>query len=129
MSPPMFLICHSAQHETLQLAAMTAAIAAVSGRKVTVFLSMNALAHFLRTKPPAAPPAGPIGALMAARNVPPFTQLFRQAVELGEARLLACSMAMDLMGITEADLAPHVAGAAGLTSFLSAAEAGQVLVF
>ncbi len=129
MSPPMFLICLSGQRETLQFAAMTASVAAVSGRPVTVFLSMNALAHFLRAPAPAAPAAGPMGELLATRNVPPFAQLFRQAVELGEARILACSMAMDVMGLTEGDLAPHVAGVAGLTGFLADAEAGQLLVF
>lgn len=129
MSPPMFLICQSGQRETLQFAAMTASVAAVSGRPVTVFLSMNALAHFLRSPAPAAPAAGPMGELLVTRNAPPFEQLFRQAVELGDARILACSMAMDVMGITEADLAPHVAGVAGLTGFLSDAEAGQLLVF
>ena len=129
MSPPMFLICQSGQRETLQFAAMTASVAAVSGRPVTVFLSMNALAHFLRSPSPAAPAGGPMGELLATRNAPPFEQLFRQAVELGDARILACSMAMDVMGITEADLAPHVAGVAGLTGFLSDAEAGQLLVF
>ena len=125
----MFLICQSGQRETLQFAAMTASVAAVSGRPVTVFLSMNALAHFLRSPSPAAPAAGPMGELLATRNAPPFEQLFRQAVELGDARILACSMAMDVMDLTEADLAPHVAGVAGLTGFLADAEAGQLLVF
>ncbi|MDE2007831.1 MAG: DsrE/DsrF/DrsH-like family protein, partial [Rhodospirillales bacterium] len=115
MTAPMFIICQSGAREALQLAAMTASVAAVSGRAVTVFLSMNALPHFLRAPAPVAPAGGKAGALLAASTAPPFEQLFRQAVELGDARLYACSMAMDLFGVAEDALAPHVAGALGLT--------------
>ena len=128
-SPPMFIICRSGTHETLQFAAMTASVAAVSGRAVTVFLTMGALPHFMRA--PAAPPPveGMMGERLAASAAPPFGQLFEQAVELGDAKIHACSMAMDLLGATEADLAPHVDGVLGLTRFLSDAEAGQLVVF
>lgn len=129
MAPPMFIICQTGAREGLQLAAMTAAIAAVSGRAVTVFVSMNALPHFLRSPAPEAAAEGPVGRVLAASTAPAFDMLFRQAVELGEARIQACAMAMDLLGATEADLAAHVGGVLGLTTFLSDAASGQLLVF
>ncbi|MDA8051599.1 MAG: DsrE/DsrF/DrsH-like family protein [Rhodospirillales bacterium] len=129
MASPLFVVCQSGARESLQFAAMTASIAAVSGREVTVFLSMNALQHFLRRPAPEAPAEGEMGELLVSHHAPRFEELFRQAVELGEARLYACSMAMDVLGVKEAELAGHVAGALGLTKFLSDAEAGQLVVF
>lgn len=129
MATPMFIVCQSGHRETLQFAAMTASVAAVSGRAVTVFLSMNALRHFLKGNTAEAPAEGEMGGLLVSRGAPPFTQLFQQAVELGEARIYACSMAMDVLGASEEDLAEHVAGVSGLTRFLSDAEAGQLVVF
>ena len=62
-------------------------------------------------------------------GVPPFKQLFQQAVELGDARLLPCSMAMDVMKVTADDLDPELAPPTGLTRFLSDAEGSQVFTF
>jgi len=129
MSPPLFIICHSGHRETLQFAAMTASVAAVSGREVTVFLSMNALLPFLRGKGNAEVAEGEAGRLIAEKNVPSFKTLFEQAVELGEAKIYACSMAMDLFGAKEDGLESFVTGVMGLTKFLSDAEAGQLLSF
>lgn len=129
MATPLFLICHGGAREALQMASMVASVAAVSGRAVTVFVSMNALPHFLRRPSPPAPAAGQAGELLVAHHAPRFEDLFRSAVELGDARIYACSMAMDLMALEDADLAEHLAGTMGLTAFLSEAEAGQLLAF
>jgi peroxiredoxin family protein len=129
MATPLFIVCQNGSRESLQFAAMTASVGAVSGREVTVFLSMNALQHFLRRPAPEAPAAGPMGELLGTRKAPRFEDLFQQAVELGDAKVYACSMAMDLLEVGEDDLAGYLAGALGLTKFLSDAEAGQLLVF
>lgn len=129
MATPLFIICQTPAREALHMAAMVASVAAVSGRPVTVFVSMNALAHFLRRPSPNAPSAGQAGELLVTRNAPRFEDLFQSAVELGEARIYACSMAMDLMALEDHDLAPHMAGTMGLTAFLAEAEAGQLLAF
>jgi len=125
----LYLVCLTGTREKLQFAAMTASVGAACGRAVTVFLSMNALGFFLKKPAGAAPSEGPIGAVMAGKNVPAFEKLFEQAVDLGDAGIYACSMAMDVMGVKEGDLAPHLKGPMGLTKFLSEAEEGQLLVF
>ena len=129
MAPSLFVVCLSGSRETLQFAAMTASVAAVSGREVCVFLSMNALRYFTRTPAPAAPAEGEMGRLLETRNVPPFEYLFQQAVELGDAKIYACSMAMDVSDTTADDLKAYIAGPLGLTKFLSDAESGQLLIF
>ncbi|BAU49751.1 hypothetical protein SVA_3203 [Sulfurifustis variabilis] len=120
----------SGTRERLQMAAMLASVGAVSGNQVAVFLSMNALPFFLRNGDMPPPPAeGPVGALMETTKVPPFTELFRQAVELGDARIYPCSMAMDVLGATPDKLEPFLAEPLGLTKFLNDAEGGQAWTF
>jgi peroxiredoxin family protein len=123
------IVCMSGTREKLQMAAMVASVAAVTGDDVTVFFSMNALPYFVKGHAAEAPAEGELGALIAGTSVPPFKQLFRQAAELGDAKLLPCSMAMDVMKITAEDLEPGIGPPTGLTSFLSDAEGGQLLTF
>ena len=50
-------------------------------------------------------------------------------MELGDAKIWACSMAMDVMGIKEGELESIVAGPMGLTKFFSDAEGSTILTF
>lgn len=111
------------------MGAMVASVGAVSGRDVLVFASMNALSFFAKTDSRVAPPEGPMGDLMRAKNVPPFKSLFQQAVELGDAKIFPCSMAMDVLGLEQKDLEPWLHPATGLTKFLEDAQGGQVWTF
>lgn len=129
MSKKINIICVTGTREKLQMAAMFASVAAATGDEVSVFLSMNALSYFVKGHIGDAPVEGEMGTLMAQKGVPPFKQLFQQAVELGDAQLLPCSMALDLMKITHEDLDPGLGPATGLTRFLSDAEGGQMLTF
>lgn len=115
--------------ERLQMAAMLASVAAVSGSEVTVFLSMNALPCFLRVGCADAPVEGTFGTTMLRMNVPAFKDLFRQAVELGDAKIHPCSMAMDVLGTTREQLEPYLDEPLGLTKFLSDAAGDQAWTF
>jgi peroxiredoxin family protein len=111
------------------MAAMIASVAAATGDEVSVFLSMNALPYFVKGHAVDAPAEGELGELLMQKGVPPFKHLFQQAVELGDAKLLPCSMALDLMKITKDELDPEIGPPTGLTRFLSDAEGGQLLTF
>ena len=115
--------------ERLQMAAMVASVAAVSGQEVLVFLSMNALIHFIKGRAVKAPHEGEMGALMSGKKVPEFKTLFEQAVELGDAKVYPCSMAMDVLGVEQHDLESYLTEATGLTKFLGDARDGQVWTF
>jgi peroxiredoxin family protein len=119
----------SGSREHLQMAAMVASVGAVSGSEVEVFLSMNALPYFIRGRAHAAPAEGEVGRLMEQKNAPPFKELFERAVELGDAKLYPCSMAMDVLGVTEGDLEPYLAQPLGLTKFLSDSADAQIWTF
>lgn len=130
MSRKIFVLCVSGTRERLQMAAMVASVAAASGDEVTVFFSMNAMLYFVKGRTDPAPAEGEFGRLMDEdKGVPPFKQLFKYAAELGDAKLLPCSMAVDLLKATEADLDPELGPPTGLTRFLSDAENAQLFTF
>jgi peroxiredoxin family protein len=129
MSQKINIVCVSGTREKLQMAAMIASVAAATGDEVSVFLSMNALPYFVKGHAVDAPAEGELGELLMQKGVPPFKHLFQQAVELGDAKLLPCSMALDLMKITKDELDPEIGPPTGLTRFLSDAEGGQLLTF
>jgi peroxiredoxin family protein len=129
MSNRISIMVVSGSLERLQMASMVASVGAVSGNEVTVFLSMNALSHFTRAVGAPPLPEGPFGKLLQDKKVPGFKQLFHQAVELGDAKIHPCSMAVDVLGVGAGDLEPWLGEPQGLTKFLSDAHGGQVWSF
>lgn len=129
MSQKMSIVLVTGTREKMQMAAMIASVAAATGTDVNVFLSMNALSYFIKGNSDEAPVEGEMGKLMSQKGVPPFKQLFQQAVELGDAKILPCSMALDLLHVGKGDLDPELGPPTGLTRFLSDAEGGEILTF
>ncbi len=111
------------------MAAMFTSVAVACDIPVTVFFSMNALAPFVAGRAAKPSAEGAFGALLTQEGVPPFKQLFEQSVELGDTKLLPCSMAMDVLKIGEEDLDPFFGPPTGLTHFISLSENGQILTF
>lgn len=129
MAERISIVALSGMREQLQMAAMIASVGAVSGNQVVVFLSMNALEYFVKGANELAPAEGHVGVLLEKKNAPPFKTLFQHAVELGDAKIYPCSMAMDILGLQPADLDPYLSEPLGLTKFLSDASGGQVWSF
>ncbi|MGD2118653.1 MAG: DsrE/DsrF/DrsH-like family protein [Chromatiales bacterium] len=129
MANKISIVCVTGTREKLQMAAMIASVGVATGDDVSVFLSMNALPFFVKGHSEHAPVEGELGPLLEQQGVPPFKQLFQQAVELGDAKMLPCSMAMDLMKITKDNLDPELGPPTGLTRYLSDAEGSQVFTF
>ncbi len=119
----------SGTRERLQMAAMVASVAAVSGIEVTIFLSMNAVPYFVKGASAVPPNEGSFGELVVKKKAPDFKTLFRQAVELGDAKILPCSMALDIAGIETDTLEPYLGEPTGLASLLDAARDAQVWTF
>jgi peroxiredoxin family protein len=126
---PLYILLSSGDHEKVQLAAMMASVGAVSERPVEVFVSMNALSVFARDVPPEGRyRGGAFSTLLTERRAPDALALFRQGKELGNLKLWACSMALDVQGWDMDRLVGELFdGPLGLTRFLSDAEAGQLV--
>ena len=127
---PLFIMLCSAEHEKIQMAAMTASVAAVSERPVQLFVSMGAIYAFDAEAGEERYQGGEMSAVMKAKKAPDAIELLRQGRDFGELTVYACSMALDINGWDEERLVEGVFdGALGLTRFLSDAESGQLMTF
>ena len=128
-SNTLYVILCSGEHEKLQMAAMIASVGAVSERPVEVFVSMNAILAFAKDMPAEKRyQGGAFSALLKDKHAPDAMTLFRQGKELGDLKLWACSMALDVRGWEIGDLVDGLFdGPLGLTKFLSDAETGQFI--
>lgn len=128
-SNTLYILLCSGEHEKVQMAAMMASVAAVSERPVEVFISMNALLAFAKDVPAAERyRGGAFSKLLTEKKAPDPMTLFRQGKELGDLKLWACSMALDVQGWEIDRLEEDMFdGPLGLTKFLSDAETGQFI--
>lgn len=135
MDEPLNLVLFSGTDDKLQAAAVLTAGAAALGRPVHLFLQYWALDAFRRERIDRdhglAPEAGREGRehvdhLRNAGQVS-WAEVLRQAKDLGEVDIQACSLSMDLLDVEQTDLDPLVDGVEGVTAFYLNAGAGQVL--
>jgi peroxiredoxin family protein len=135
MDEPLNLVLFSGTDDKLQAAAVLTAGAAALGKPVNVFLQYWALDAFRRDRIARdhglAPEAGPEGRthvddLRRAGQVS-WADTLRQAKDLGEVDIQACSLSMDLLDLEQTDLDPLVDGIEGVTAFYLNAGAGQVV--
>jgi len=129
------LVLFSGTDDKLQAAAVLAAGAAALGKPVHVFLQYWALDAFrtdrIDTILPLAPEAGPAGkaavAHMREAGQQSWAQTFHDAKEIGEVDIQACSLSMDVLGLSSDQLDPLVDGVEGVAAFYVNAGDGQVV--
>ena len=127
---PLFILLCSGEHEKIQMAAMMASVGAVSERPVRVFVSMNAINVFEKDLAPSARyRGGQFSKLLLDKKAPDALNLFEQGKALGDLKMWACSMALDVNGWEVDRLVDGLFDEIlGLTKFLSDAEDGQLVV-
>jgi peroxiredoxin family protein len=135
MSEPLAISLFSGTDDRLGAAAVLVAGAAAMGRPVHLFLQYWALDAFradrIEQDHGLAPEAGAGGAESVRRlhdaGGATWVETLRQAKEIGEVEIQACSLSMDLLEIGPEELDPLVDGVEGVAAFWMAAERGQVL--
>ena len=127
------LVLFSGTDDRLAAAAVLTAGAAAMGRPVNVFLQYWALDAFRKDRVTAdhgaAPEGGPgAPALIRASQEGPrhWSNVLRQAKEIGDVKIHACALSMELFGIGQADLDPLVDDVEGVASFMGDAEGGPI---
>ena len=133
MNDSLSLVLFSGTADKLHAAGTIAAGAAAMGRPVNVLLMYWALDAFRAdriendhglaydaARPRLDEPVDRVGDI-------PWLETFRQAKEIGEVSILACSGSLDVLGIDVTTLDPLVDSSGGIASFLMAAEDGQIL--
>lgn len=117
--------------ETVTATSTIASMAAASDVPVDVFVTMNGLLAFESEVVENADfNVGPVGRAMLdceGAEVPLFTEQLRDAKELGELSVYACTMAMDLLGHDLDDYVDVFDGELGVAGFLNEAEDKQII--
>ncbi|HUG47417.1 MAG TPA: DsrE/DsrF/DrsH-like family protein [Candidatus Limnocylindria bacterium] len=129
------LVLFSGTEDRLQAAAVLTAGAAALGRPVHIFLQYWALDAFradrIERPLPLAPEAGAEGRAavdaLARAGQQGWAETLRQAKEIGQVDIQACSLSMDLLQLEPAQLDPLVDGVEGVTAFYVNAGEGQLL--
>lgn len=130
---PLSLVLFSGTDDRLGAAAILATGAAVMGRPVNVFLQYWAVDAFRRSNVlewhGVAPEAGPNGETLvraSQQGQRHWSELFRQAKDIGDVRIHACSLALELFDIGQDDLDPLVDDIEGVAAFMADAATGPI---
>jgi peroxiredoxin family protein len=126
----LFLVLCSGEHEKIHMAAMLASVAAVSNRPVEFFVSMNAMLAFEKDLDPQKRyQGGAFSKLLLEKKAPDSVNFLMQGKMLGDMKVYACSMALDMLGWTPDNLVEDMFDSElGLTKFLSDAEEGDLII-
>jgi peroxiredoxin family protein len=124
------LVLFSGTDDRLTAAAVLVVGAAAMGRRVNVFLQYYALDAFRSgtvcadhgLSPEATAAQGP---LVRAHRGAHWSELLKQAKEVGEVSIQACALSMDMFHLKQSDLDPLVDGVEGVATFM--ASDGQVV--
>ncbi len=135
MDEPINFVVFSGTDDKLQALAVMTAGAAALGRQVNVFLQYWGLRAFAKDSIDGdhglSSEAGEEGRAkvdaLAKAGQASWAETLRQAKELGEVDIQACSLSMDLLGLEESDLDPLVDGVEGVTAFYLNAGEGQIV--
>jgi peroxiredoxin family protein len=131
------LVLFSGTDDRLSAAAVLAVGAAAMGRKVHVFLQYWALVSFLKgwveQDHGISPEAGPAGKealrlLKLRGGYQHWSETFRQAKDIGDVRINACALSMDMFGVGIENLDPLVDGVEGVAAFMGDATGPVVFI-
>jgi len=127
------IVLFSGTEDKLHAAGTIAAGAAAMGRPVNILLMYWALDAFRAdriekdhglaydaARPRFNEPVGSMGDI-------PWLETFRQAKEIGEVSILACSGSLAVLGLEATRMDPLVDASGGIASFLMAAEGSQLI--
>lgn len=70
-----------------------------------------------------------LGRMLQEKKVPSWYEMLQQAKEMGNVRIHACSMTLDLMGMTKEHLDPIVDDVVGVGEFVANAKEGEITLF
>ncbi|MCS7130348.1 MAG: DsrE/DsrF/DrsH-like family protein [Archaeoglobaceae archaeon] len=121
------LVLASGELEKLQAASVIASVASSFG-EVMVFATMDGLMAFKKeVVANKAWKAGELGKGMLKANVPLFVDMLKQAKEVGNLKIYACGMVMDMLKLKKEDFVDVFDDVIGVTKFLEMVEDAKVL--
>lgn len=137
MANRMSLIVFSGTVDKLMAASILATGGAAMGMEVEVFLTTWGLEAFrkesYKTNARVSKDFAEYGPMMMeqlmTKHAPSWMENFKGAKEVGELKVYACSMTMELFGIKLQDLEPIVDDVTGVATFVERAREGEITLF
>lgn len=131
------MVVFSGTVDKLYPVAIMASGAVAMGMEVDIFVTFWGLQAFRKGNPRQLQrvskdfedQAGAMMQIMQEKNVPSWYDTLLRAKELGNVRVHACAMTMDLFGLTKEDLDPIVDDVVGVGEFVDRAKEGKVTLF
>jgi peroxiredoxin family protein len=129
---PLSLVLFSGTDDKLNAAAVLAVGAAAMGRPVNIFLQYYALEAFRAGKVHedralAWDATKELAPVIRAHPGQHWSELLKQAKDVGEVDIQACALSMDMFHLKQQDLDPLVDGIEGVAAFIASAGEGQVV--
>jgi peroxiredoxin family protein len=124
------MVVFSGTVDRLYPVAIMASAGVAMGMDVDIFVTFYGLEAFRKGQPQKnqkmdlnyAEIAPMLAQMMKAKNVPSWYSMLVQAKEMGNVRIHACSMTLDLMGLKKEDLDPIIDDVVGVGEFVSEGE-------
>ena len=137
MEERMSLIVFSGTVDKLMAASILTTGAAAMGMEVEVFLTTWGLEAFrkesYKTNMRVSKDFEDYGPVMMeqmmAKKVPSWMDNFKGAREVGDVKIYACSMTLELFGMKLEDLEPIVDDVTGVATFVERAKEGRITLF
>lgn len=135
MKEKFSIILFSGTVDKLMAASILATGAAAMGKEVTLFLTFWGLMAFKkdawktnqRMSADFADYAPMAAQAMQEKKVPGWLDTLKDGMDVGEIKVKACGMTMDLFGMSLSDLEDVVSEVTGVASFVAESEGGQSL--
>lgn len=128
-APKLSIVLMSPELEKLHAGALMGTIAAASGMQVNIFVTMSATKMFTKEAVEKKEfQIAEVGNTIIGKNLDLYYKMIEDAKDLGELKLYACSLVMDIMGWEMKDMLDSVDDVLGVTAFFGIAEGGQIMV-
>jgi peroxiredoxin family protein len=133
----MSLIVFSGTVDKLMAASILATGGAAMGLEVELFLTTWGLEAFrkdgYKTNKKVSKDFEEYGPVMmeqmVAKKVPSWMENIKNAMEIGDVKIYACSMTMELFDMKLSDLEPIVTDVSGVATFVERAKDGRITLF
>lgn len=135
--PPKFVIfSHNATYDKLHQVATLGLTAAAMGKDVTVVLLFWTIKKLAQGQIDAVdfPPeyrdyTDEVVRLLNEKKIPRISEMFEEARQVGQFRLIACSAGLEYMGVDSEAVAKKVDDVLGLPAILSLAAGAETTLF
>ncbi|MEW6277186.1 MAG: DsrE/DsrF/DrsH-like family protein [Candidatus Eremiobacterota bacterium] len=135
MQDKLSIVLFSGTVDKLMAASIIATGAAAMGKQVNLFLTFWGLLAFKkdawktnqRMSNDFEDYAAAAAQAMREKKVPSWLETLKNGMELGNIKVQACGMTVDLFGLKREDLEDVVSDITGVASFVSESEGGQTL--